>query len=154
LNTAFDFLPGDVITHTWDGSNGLPGRAPSRLVWTSPFDAEIDLAGNVWLARHIARDVNFTLLINGLGTGIQDSSLADTNRASQDTFVLNDIMMHAGDTIALQFDTVSSAGDFVGVNLNIAATPRAEPVPEPSMVLLLVFGAGVMAAMAHKVRQA
>ena len=140
VNTAFDFLPGDVITHTWDGFNGLPGRAPSLLVWASPFDAEVDLSGDVWLARHIGRDVSFSLLINGIATGIQDSSLADTSRASKDTFVLNDILMNAGDTITLRFDTVSSAGDFIGVNLSIAATPLAAPVPEPSTIFLLTFG--------------
>ena len=109
----------------------LFGPAPSTRKSTLPA---------TWLARHIERDVSFTLLINGIGTGIQDSSLADTNRASRDTFVLNDIMMHAGDTITLRFDTVSSAGDFGGVNLNIAATPLAGPVREPSTIFFLASG--------------
>ncbi len=46
VNTAFDFLPGDVITHSWDRFSGLSGRAHSRLVWASPFDAEVNLSGN------------------------------------------------------------------------------------------------------------
>ena len=31
---------------------------------------------------------------------------------------------------------------------------QSESVPEPSIVLLLVFGAGLIAAIAHKVRRA
>jgi len=138
VNTAFDFLPGDVITHTWDGFSGLPGHAPSLLIWTSPFDATLDIVGTVWLARHIGRDVSFSLLIDGVATGIGDSSLADTARSTPDTFALNNVLVHAGGTVSLRFDTVSAAGDFVGVGLTIDATPTVAPVPEANTFLFVV----------------
>lgn len=140
VNTAFDFVSGDVITHTWDSENGLTGRAPSWLVWTSPFNAEIDINGDVWLARHIGRNVSVDLFINGVATGFSDSSLADTTRINRDMFALSNIVLSSGSTVALRFITTSVHGEFVGVNLSIDATPTTAPVPEPATLLLLGSG--------------
>jgi hypothetical protein len=136
-------LPGDVVTHSWDSGNGA-NFPPSHLVWTSPASGELDLAGNVWLARHIGRDVAFSVFINGiLQAALGDASLADTSRASRHAFALDDVAVSAGDTIRLQFDTLSLAGEFVGVNLSLDLTPRIpprppEPVPSPPTLPLVL----------------
>lgn len=151
VNTAYDFISGDVITHPWDAVAGTSGGAPSRLIWTSPFAAEIDLSGDVWLARRDGRDVSFDLLINGAATVIGDSSLADTSRISRDVFTLNNILVPQGNTVDLRFKTVGAigVGDFVGVNLNIDATP----VSEPATMLLLGSGLAGMGWFGRKRRK-
>jgi hypothetical protein len=143
IQTTNDWVTGDVVTHTWDPANGIPGHGPDFLVWTSPTTAEVDLGGKVWLARHIGRDVSFTLLINGVASGIGDPSLADTTRATPDAFAMNDILVNAGDTISLRFDSITFFGEFVGVELTIEATPiEAVPAP-PALFLIAVVVAGV-----------
>lgn len=148
VNNTFDWLSGDVITHTWDGaSSGGVSTPHSNLTWTSPSAGTIDISGAVWLARNIGRSVDWTLSLNSatLTSGsLFDGDIFDRNNPSDflggtgGVDVLNGISVVAGDQITLSLITTSTFGEFTGVDLNI----QLAAVPAPPAVWL--FGSGLI----------
>lgn len=146
-NDVFDWAVGDVITHTWDSSNGA--RAPlSNVIFTSPVTGTLGITGSVWLARNIGRAVNWSISANSVvltGGSLFDGDPFDRTNpfnlaaGSGGVGVLSQIPVSIGDKIMLSFDTASTLGEFTGVNLRIELTP----VPIPGGLWL--FGSGLAA---------
>jgi hypothetical protein len=145
-NFAHDWITGDVVVHTTDSVNGA-GNGPANLTWTSPVAGTVDLSGGVWIGRDIERSGNWTLLLNG-GTLTSGSIFSGDpfSRAAPFSFAagtggagaVDDIAVAPGDVLQLRFDTISVAGDFVGVRMTITATSSA--APEPATAVLLAAG--------------
>jgi hypothetical protein len=151
-----DLQIGDVFMHSTDGANG-GGHGVANVIWTSPIDGFVDIAGNTWMTRDIGRSNQWTLSLNGvaLSTG-NISSGVPYSRADPFQFangsggssVLTGIFVSVGDVIRLDISKTSGAGDFAGVNLSISE------VPIPSAMWL--FGSGLLGlvGMARKKKAA
>ena len=133
-----DMMIGDVFTHSWDTANGIPGRAPSELVWTSTSNGQVTVSGDVWLGRNIERAVNWEILKNAAsmtGGSLFDGDIYsrlspfDISTGSGGAAVLQNIPVVAGDQIILRLVTTSSLGEFVGVSYSIDFSPESQPQP-------------------------
>jgi len=129
---AFDWQAGDVVVHTTDDANGI-GNGPANLIWTSPIDGFVTVAGAVWIAREIGRGNDWAIFEN-------DEELTHGNVASGDPYsraapfdfvdgsggaqALAAIPVSVGDTVRLQLAKSSQYGDFTGVRFTVTcATP-------------------------------
>lgn len=130
---ARDYLAGDVVCHSWDGSNGS-GNGQASAQWTSPGQGSVRVTGGVWLARNIGRAVNWALYVNGArrtGGSLFDGDAYD--RANPFLFGAGDggasgakgIIVQPGDAVALRLETASISGEFVGIDLTVTFTPIA-----------------------------
>jgi hypothetical protein len=155
LNEPFshDWQVGDVVVHTTD-ANGI-GHGPADVTWTSPLKGTVDIAGGVWMGRDIFRGNHWTLSLNGTPLSGGDIFSGDPyDRASPYNFaagsggasVLSDVPVNIGDIITLQIMKTFEQGDFVGVNLTVAA------IPEPSSIALcFVAATGLSIGLRRKV---
>ncbi len=127
-----DVIAGDVAVHTTDSFNGS-ASGTANVIWTSPADGTIDVAGAVWMARDIGRSNDWFLLLNAAAlSGGSISSGDPFDRANPFDFadgsggaeVLQDIPVSDGDLVELRITKTSGFGDFVGVDLRITLTPH------------------------------
>jgi hypothetical protein len=157
---AHDWQTGDVVVHTQDDFNGS-GNGTANVVWVSPISGTIDITGGVWEGRDIGsfggglRGNQWNLYVKGQLVSTGTISGGDPySRANPFTFslgsggpiALNDIPVALGDTVTLELVRTSVDGDFVGVNLAIAA------VPEPSQAALLAVGVFTLLTVSRRSR--
>ena len=123
-----DWLTGDIITHSQDNYNGY-GMGPGNVTFTSPHAGFANVSGSVWITRDIGRSVNWALYINNVlitNGNVQSGdpynrdnplNLADGLGGAT---ALENISLQTGDVLKLEFTSVSSGGDLVGVNLTVS----------------------------------
>jgi hypothetical protein len=125
---AHDWIAGDIIVHSWDSSNGS-GNGLANIVWTSPGAGTIDITGSTWAGRDIGRSNQWNLYVNNSLVTFGSVASGDPySRANPFNFavgsggagVLNDVIVSAGDTVRFNVTATSPAGDFVGVNFQVA----------------------------------
>ncbi len=130
---AHDFAAGDVVVHTWDGTNGV-GGGQAVLQWTSPGEGFVDVEGAVWLGRDIGRSSNWTVKKGCYLFASGSVSSGDAySRANPMTFVSHEtspgILTHipviAGSELRLELPTTSGSGEFVGVRMKVTFTAQA-----------------------------
>ncbi|MDX2118541.1 MAG: EF-hand domain-containing protein [Planctomycetota bacterium] len=124
---ARDFVTGDVVVHSWDGTNGS-GNSQAKLAWTSPGFGVVKITGAAWMGRDIGRSVTFYLTkgCTLLSTGALSSG-DPYSRANPFTFAagapttttLDAVAVRPGSEIVLELRTTSGSGDFVGVNMTV-----------------------------------
>ena len=145
-----DILLGDIVAHTTDSVNGV-GAGHANVTWTSPFDGVVDILGAVWLARDEDRSVDWTLSLNDVvltggslfsGDPFSRDTPFDFDLGSGGAAVLDGIAVSMGDVLELELATTSAGGEVVGVDLLVT--------PEPSTLLLLVTGLGLLALRARR----
>ena len=145
-----DILEGDIVAHTTDDVNGV-GAGHANVTWTSPFNGMVDILGAVWLGRDEDRSVDWTLSLNDVV--LTGGSLSSGDPFSRDTpfdfdlgsggaTVLDDVAVSMGDVLELELATTSPGGELVGVDLVVT--------PEPSTLLLLATGLGLLALRARR----
>jgi hypothetical protein len=131
-----DWLPGDVLVHTRDDTNGI-GTGTGNVAWTSPILGTVDVTGYVWMARDIGRSNEWSVWLGGTqltsgmvasGDPYSRATPFDLAAGSGGASALDDVAVAPGDVVMLQVARTSFYGDFVGVNLTITATP-APSVP-------------------------
>lgn len=151
-----DWSAGDVLMHSTDGANGV-GSGPGNVAWTSQFDGVATITGSAWLGRDIGRAVDWKLFKNASlltsghladGDPYSKANPFDFAAGSGGAGVLANIAVNTGDQLILQLETVSSSGEFVGMNYTINATP----VPEPAT--LAAIGMGVTVLLKRRKRRA
>jgi hypothetical protein len=127
-----DWLAGDIVVHSRDDGNGV-GNGIANLTWTSPIDAPVDITGSVWLGRDIGRAVDWSLWVNNIqltggslfsGDAFDRANPFDLATGSGGAAVLQHLNLIAGDVVRVEFETISGAGEFVGVNLTIVQAPE------------------------------
>ncbi len=151
---SYDWLSGDIVVHTTDGTNGV-GNGNANVIWTSPFTGTVDISGSVWRGRSIGRGNDWFVYRNG--TLLSQGTLADgdghgrTNpfqlgTGSGGAAALRDVDVAVGDTLRLEFAKTSNFGDFVGANFTVSV---AEPTEQrvvtyflPTRVKATLKGAG------------
>lgn len=121
---ATDTLPGDVVIHSWDPTNGV-GTGDGAVVWTAPHPSILHMQGNIWMTRDIGRSNQWTLRSGNtpLTSGLVFSG-DPYNRANPMSFAagtggataLQSILVDTGDKLALDIVRQSSAGDFSAFN--------------------------------------
>ena len=125
-----DWLAGDIVVHT-SRNDSFPGA----VVWTSPGDGTIDVAGAVWEAREIGRSNNWTLDLNSsvIASGTISSGDAFSRNAPQSLASgaanagdLEGLSVLSGDSVRLEFQRIGSGEDYVGVDFSVAFTPIPE----------------------------
>lgn len=130
---ANELRAGDICVHSRDDNNGK-GRGEAQIVWTSPEAGTIDISGGIWLGRtNRDRSNTWTLTVKG---ALKASGLIQPNdpssRATPWTFSsratapLKALPVAARDEVVLEIRkaVASSAGEYTGVTLTIALTPR------------------------------
>jgi len=142
----FDWLTGDVITHSTDDfSGGAHGLA--NVTWTAPISGTFDIAGGVWLGRDTTlRSNDWSLFHNA--TLLASGSLAFNDafsRAAPDTFSILNRVFTAGDVLKFEIAKTSQFGEFVGVNLTIT--------PEPISTILFLIGGVPIAVNLYRKRK-
>ena len=142
-----DFVAGDIIVHTTDGTNGV-GQGAANYLWTSPDAGTVNITGGVWMGRDIQRSNHWALAKNGNILTEGDISSGDVySRATPFNFnagtggasAVTNLPIAIGDLITLTFTNTSGSGDFVGTNLTLVTT-----VPEPTILSMLALGGGMM----------
>lgn len=147
-----DFLQGDIVVHSTDGTNGV-GNGNANVIWTSTINGVIDISGNTWLGRDIGRGNTWSIWKNT--TQLTGGVITDGdpfNRASPFVFsngsggagVLLNIPVVPGDTIMFQLVPTTGSGEFAGVNMTITANA----VPEPATIFLTSASALALGATA------
>ncbi len=142
---AHDWSAGDVVVHTANPGDG----ANINVAWTSDFSGTVDVSGNTWMGRDIGRSTrwevykNGTLLTDGAlltGSGYNSGNKFNLAAGSGGASVLNNISVVSGDVLELRFSYLGGgAGDYVGMNFRINASPTS--VPEPFTMALAGVGA-------------
>ncbi|PYT52594.1 MAG: hypothetical protein DMG43_11250 [Acidobacteria bacterium] len=136
-NGLANVMPGDIVTHTVDGSNGNPASGVANFLFTLPSgdDGQYEISGSVWDASFLfgtGRPQDWVLLVNGVQvasgflSGIVSRSQAETFDVFAD--------LTAGNTVDLELfeDPSSPFGFFVGANMNIT---EVTPPPTPTCPL-------------------
>lgn len=151
-----DWLPGDVIVHSNDPSNGAaPG--PANVTWTSAIAGTISVTGGVWRTRDLGRSSLWTLLLNGtaLTSGVLQpgdpftrDDLFSFGAGSGGVGAVTGIQINPGDVLELRVERNAGSpfGDFAGVRLAVVGAASPAVVPEPRAVVLLgvgLAGAGI-----------
>jgi len=142
----FDWLTGDVITHSTDDFSGV-GHGLANVTWTAPISGTFDINGGVWLGRDsLGRSNDWSLFLNGalLDSGNLFSGDA-FSRAAPDTFSFLGFGITAGDVFKLQIAKTSEFGEFVGVNFTVT--------PEPLAITLFLIGGAPMAVNLYRKRR-
>jgi len=123
-NGGANVLPGDIVVHTVDGSNGNPALGVANVLFTLPAgeDGTYQMRGSVWdagLFYGTSRPQDWTLLVNGVkqASGVLSGTVS---RSEAQTFSVI-VTLHGGDTVELQLfmDAHAAAGFFVGTNMTI-----------------------------------
>jgi hypothetical protein len=131
-----DWKAGDIIVHTQDENHGF-GQGQANVVWTSPFDGMVNIAGHVWLGRKVDRANNWKLFVRGnlVTQGFIAYNDAYTREnpfwfegGTGGTNVLRSVPVAVGDEIMLEIRRTSVFGEYVGVNLTITQT-----IPDPDL---------------------
>jgi hypothetical protein len=125
-----DFVAGDIVVHSTDGSNGA-GQGLATVEWRAPARGVVSVTGGVWMGRDIGRGNLWRLSVNNtqVRTGIIESgdpySRANpyllANGAGPGT--LASVPIGCGGTVRVDFERTSLSGDFVGINLSGSFTP-------------------------------
>ncbi len=110
------------------GMHGSKDPEEARAVWTSPINGVIRVRGNVWLARDIGRSMHWTLYHNSVGLTGGDLVSGDPYSSSNPFDIADgsggpDVLtlpVSVGDKVSLGMSRISSAADFVGIDLIIA----------------------------------
>ncbi|HZL35405.1 MAG TPA: dockerin type I domain-containing protein [Tepidisphaeraceae bacterium] len=129
-----DAQPGDIVVQTVV-SNQASGDAPATISWTSPADGFISISGSLWMAKDTGNSDHWDLLHNtsivsegALATGeyTRDAQF-ELSAGSGGPGSLQNIQVHAGDTITLRLISTSGTADDLGVNLRIGVTNGSAP---------------------------
>jgi hypothetical protein len=143
---GLDWTAGDVVVHTQDNTNGA-GNGQADVLWTSPINGFIDLAGGVWMGRDIGRAaiwniyVNDSLVSSGSiysGDPYSSSDPFEFNTGSGGANVMQNVPVTVGETVELEVANNSTYGDYVGVQFSISS------VPEPTTSVSWILGAGLL----------
>jgi MYXO-CTERM domain-containing protein len=150
---AHDWAEGAIVVHSTDAVNGV-GSGHANLAFTVQNTGTLTATGGLWIGRDIGRSVRFDVLLNGVALtgGVLASgdafSSADPFGLAEGTGgpgALDGLGVTAGDVFELRFTTLSSAGDFVVIDLTID-----NPVPAPAGMGVLALG--LLAARRRRVR--
>jgi hypothetical protein len=158
VNVPHDWQPGDILTHSTDGFNGL-GSGAANVIWTSPVIGFATISGNVWMGRDIGRANHWALFDDGVLLTEGDIFSGDSySRAAPFTFdtgsggalVLQNIPVSIGEVFELRITQASfnGSGDYAGVNFAVTT------VPEPATGVLGLFGLISVALLGRRGRDA
>lgn len=147
----YDFLAGDIAVHPTSHASST-SQDPANVIWSSPIDGTITISGNIWWGGwETNRSTDWKLYLNDV---LLDSGTVD----GYDAYDRNNPMLisgggifnvDAGDIVTLELKEIDpyTFSWFTGVNLTI----DAEPVPEPTTILLL--GTGIAGLAGTRLRR-
>lgn len=115
-------MPGDIVTHTVDSTNGNPSLGVATFHFTVPTGdpGTYQISGFVWdadLQYGTARPQGWKLLVNGVqkATGSLSGAVS-RSQAQKFNIVAN---LAGGNTVDLQVFETGGSGFFVGVNMTL-----------------------------------
>lgn len=125
----------EVFVHNWS-SGQVFGHSPSSsgsigIVWTSPFDGVVSIAGTILAGRAIGRSNDWVLTLAGVDGFSIGGTLDDTN---QSEFFATTADVNAGDVLRIEVST-SGLGDYVFFE---NYTIELKPVPLPAAAWLFM----------------
>jgi hypothetical protein len=149
VGIAHDWQTGDVVCHTTDSFNGV-GSGTANIVWTSPINGTINIAGAVWMGRDIGRGNHWSLSIKGTPVTGGDIASGDAySRAAPFAFsagsggagVLSGVSVVTGDKLELDLTRTSTPGDYACITWTVTVTALTGVGDSPSLPGLWVGAA-------------
>ncbi|MBX9628342.1 MAG: hypothetical protein K2X82_31370 [Gemmataceae bacterium] len=150
---------GTVVVH--GAETGRTGTEFTSVVWTSPVEGIVDIAGGAWVLKSFDRPMIWEFSKNGTsltsGTLTQGDPYTKSNpfdfAAGSGGASALSFAVAAGDTVTLTVYRGPTApySTFVGLNLTITATPAA--VPEPASAATLALGMGCLLPLVRRLRR-
>ena len=149
VGITHDWQTGDVVCHTTDAFNGV-GSGTANIVWTSPINGTVNIAGAVWMGRDIGRGNHWSLSIKGTPVTSGDIASGDAySRSSPFAFsagsggagVLSGVSVVVGDKIELDLTKTSTPGDYACITWTVTVTALTAVGDTPALPGLWVGNA-------------
>jgi hypothetical protein len=123
---GLDYNAGDVLIHTWGGTDSDLSYGPGIIIFTSPVSGVADISGSLHEVRTIGRYTSWQLFTSVAGPGASGSF--DGTSTAPETFDLSGINLVAGETVEL-YTAALAIGDLLDVTLNIDIPDPTVPGP-------------------------
>lgn len=149
-----DWSVGDIVVHGSDGNSTGGQIRPANATWTSTFNGIVNIAGSTWLAfdnhdRGSVWSISLNDRVLSMGTITSFASYGESSPfyfrdGSGGAGALQNIVLHTGDVLKLQFDKTSRWGA-----MNVANFTVYDAVPEGSRSGIL-FATGFLCLLSLK----